>query len=149
MSAMMEDRMTLIRVINRNPKPIHGRYAGRDYVFKPEVPLDVPEIVARHIFDFGKDDKTQALNRLGWVKTSDEMQVGMEMMNNITFTDPPEMIEKPADLPRAGRPKKGTAVATPPVAGSGTEGGALKAPPDGPRIGELESAETAEDDETF
>lgn len=148
MSAMMEDRTSLIRVINHNPKPIHGRYAGRDYVFKTDVPLDVPEIVARHVFDFGKDDKSQALNRLGWATTSDAIEKGMEMMANITFTDPPELIEKPADMPRRTR-KAGTAVATPPVAGSGTEGGALKAPPDGPRIGELESAESAEGDDEF
>jgi hypothetical protein len=144
---MMEDRTSVLRVINGNPKPVHGRYAGKDYVFKPKVPVDVPEVVARHIFGFGMNDKTQALNRLGWARSSDEIEAGMEMLGNVTFDDPPEMIEAPPKA-KSGKKKAGakdpadeTDPAGPPVEVSGTEGGGMKSPPTGPKIGEEESAE--------
>jgi len=142
MSAMMEDRMNYIRVTNGNEKTVHGRYAGRDYVFKPGVPLDVPEEVARHVFDFGREDKTQALNRLGWAKSSDEMDVALKMLAKISFEDPPELIEAPKEK---GKGRKAlphsTGAAGPPAHAGGTEGGGFNSPPNGPRIGEAESAE--------
>jgi hypothetical protein len=150
MSAMMEDRTNYIRVTNGNSKPVHGRYAGRDYVFKPGVPLDVPEAVARHVFDFGKDDKAQALNRLGWAKSSDDLDAGMAMLAKISFDDPPELIEAPKAQVEGKRGRKAlphsTGAAGPPVNAGGTEGGGFNSPPDGPKIGEAESAEGADED---
>ena len=133
---MMEDRTGLIRVINHNEFTVDGRYAGKDYVFKPGVPLDVPEIVAWHVFDFGKQDKSQALNRLGWARTSEEYPKGMKFLDNITFEDPPEMIEAPTQSRKVKRVGQKTGTAGPPVTAGGTEGGDLKSPPDGPKIGE-------------
>ena len=140
----MDDRTSLIRVTNHNDKPVVGRYDGREYAFKPEIPLDVPEIVAWHIFDFGKTDKMQCLNRLGWAKNSEEIDSGMQKLNNISFDDPPEMIEAPKS-PK--KPRKGgdaaqqTGTAGPPVNASGTEGGVMKSPPNGPKIGQEEGAD--------
>lgn len=138
---MMEDRTTLIRVINKtgDPKGIVGRFAGKDYHFKNGIPLDVPEVVARHVFDFGKDDKTQALARLGWATTSENFEAAMDKLGLIVFEDPPEMIEKPK-----GKGKKAatddaddeTGTAGPPVNASGTKGGDFKSPPNGPKIGQ-------------
>jgi hypothetical protein len=129
----MDDRVGYIRVINKNDDTVVGRYAGKDYHFKRNVPLDVPEIVANHVFGFGMDDKSQALNRLGWARSSDELTAGMEMLSRVEFADPPEMIEAPP------KPKKAKAAETgaagPPVTAGGTEGGVIKAPPNGPKIG--------------
>ena len=145
MSAMMEDRVGYIRVTNGNASLV-GRYNGRDYHFKKDVPIDVPEIVAKHVFGFGMDDKSVALNRLGWARTSDELPIGMEKLGNVSFDDPPEMVEAPKPV-KGKKPKGGpkteddTGTAGPPVTAGGTEGGDYKSPPDGPRIGEAESAE--------
>jgi hypothetical protein len=136
---MMDDRVGYIRVVNHN-KSVVGRYAGKDYHFDTGKPVDVPEIVAQHVFAFGKDDKTQALNRLGWARTSDELETGMAMLKKVVFDDPPEMIEAPKGSKR-GRPKADaeTGTAGPPVNAGGTEGGSFKAPPNGPKIGEDDS----------
>jgi hypothetical protein len=144
---MMEDREGYIRVINNTDlkKPIVGRYAGRDYVFNKGVPVDVPEIVARHVFDFGKDDKSQALARLGWAQSSEEIEAGMERLGQISFEDPPEMIEAPKPARGKKNGAKETGTAGPPVNASGTEGGDLKLPPSGPKIGQ----EPEDEDEKF
>jgi hypothetical protein len=141
---MMEDRVGYIRVVNHN-KSVVGRYAGKDYHFETNKPIDVPEIVAAHVFAFGKDDKSQALNRLGWARTSDELEAGMAMLKKVTFDDPPEMIEAPSKR-KPGRPAKETGVAGPPVTAGGTEGGGFNAPPDGPKIGGPEPDDSEDDD---
>jgi hypothetical protein len=141
-----EDRSGYIRVISNVDTPkgvIIGRFDGKDYHFKKGVPLDVPEAVARHVFDFGKEDKSQALARLGWLRTSDEYDAAMEKMNLIKFDDPPELIEAPPK-PRSRRLKGDeTGTAGPPVNAGGTEGGDFKSPPNGPKIGQ----EAGEDDD--
>lgn len=133
---MLGDTTGYIRVVNNTdlPKPIRGRYAGVDYEFPKGVPVDVPEAAVVHIFDFGKDDKSQALNRFGWMHGSDQYEEAMERMNNIKFDDPPELVEAP---PKTNGRKAGkTGTAGPPVNASGTEGGDFKSPPNGPKIGE-------------
>lgn len=72
-----------------------GRYDGADYVFKAGEPLDVPEIVAQHVFGFGLTDKSAALARLGWATKTEEIEQAMERLFQVQFDDPPEMIEVP------------------------------------------------------
>jgi hypothetical protein len=123
---MMDDRSNYVRIVNRN-KDVAGRFNGKDYLFKTGKPLDVPEIVARHVFGFGLEDKTAALSRLGWARTSDELEAGLEKLAKVSFEDPPEMIEAP----------KRTGTAGPPVTAGGTEGGEFNSPPQGPKIGQV------------
>src|SRR5277367_3218381 len=93
---MADERVNYVRVINKNPgKPVVGRFNGKDYVFKQNVPLDVPEIVAQHIFGFNLEDKMPCLNRLGWMQVSTDYESGMEKLANVVFEEPPEMIEAP------------------------------------------------------
>lgn len=166
---MMEDRVGYIRITNGNTGVVKGRYSGKDYLFKPNVPLDVPEIVARHVFGFGMDDKSAALNRLGWALVSEDLDKGMEMLGNVAFDDPPEMIEAPKSAkgkkkalpaPRAAvsagpddededdeDDDDETGTAGPPVASGGTKGGGFNSPPNGPKIGQ--SGEPEGDDDKF
>lgn len=152
---MAEERIGYIRVINGNEFPVLGRYNGKDYKFLPDVPLDVPELVAMHIFDLGRDDKSTALARLGWARTSDELEAGMKKLNKISFEEPPEMVE-------VVRPKKGKGKASPPPADEetrsagppatpgGTEGGGFASPPNGPKIGQdAAPAKEVGDGDTF
>jgi hypothetical protein len=137
---MMGDTSGFIRVTNGTdlPKPIKGRYNGVDYVFPKGVAVDVPEEAVVHIFDFGRDDKSKALVRFGWMKTSEQYDEAMDRMNQIKFDDPPELVEAPKTN---GRKAGKTGTAGPPVNASGTEGGDLKSPPNGPKIGAGEEDE--------
>jgi len=133
----MDDDVVFVRVINGNEKAVTGRFNGRDFHFEPDKPADVPEIVARHVFGFGIEDKLPALSRLGWARSSDELDSGMQKLGKVVFEEPPELVEAPT--PKGARRRKGsdeTGAAGPPVNAGGTEGGSFKAPPNGPRIGQ-------------
>lgn len=84
--------------VERGKKLIRGRFNGKDYVFPYGKPVDVPIVAAMHIFGFGMDDKSQALARLGWARTSDEVENAMARMKEITFADLPAMMEVPRDM---------------------------------------------------
>jgi hypothetical protein len=157
---MMEGRENWIRVTNHGDK-FTGRFAGRDYVFAPNKPVDMPEEAANHIFDLDKEDKSRAILRLGWANTGAEFPTALERLAKLSFDDPPEMIEAPP-APRKRRfPRTGTAA--PAVNASGTADGddssgggdddddgslsppLIKSPPKGPRIGEVEAKAEADD----
>lgn len=129
------ERPDYIRVVNNNKFKIVGRFNGEDYEFLPGKPLDIPLVVAGHIFDFGKDDKSRALNRLGWMQSSDQKEDAMAKLNKVRFTEAPPLIE--ADIVEASEPSAGelvphndsTALPTPQSAsGGGARGRKLPAP---------------------
>jgi hypothetical protein len=74
-------------------KVIIGRYNGKDYAFPFGEPVNVHLDVARHLFGLGSDDKSAALARLGWAKSSDELPEAIERLSNIHFEDLPELME--------------------------------------------------------
>jgi hypothetical protein len=74
-------------------KVIVGRYNGRDYAFPFGEPVNVHLDVAKHLFGLGVDDKSAALSRLGWVRSSDEFADAIERLSNIHFDDLPELME--------------------------------------------------------
>jgi hypothetical protein len=74
-------------------KVIIGRYNGKDYAFPYGEPVNVHLDVARHLFGLGSDDKSAALARLGWAKSSDELPEAIERLSNIRFEDLPELME--------------------------------------------------------
>jgi hypothetical protein len=77
----------------KSKKVIIGRYNGKDYVFPFGEPVNVHLDVARHLFGLGSDDKSAALARLGWAKSSDELPEAIERLSNIHFEDLPELME--------------------------------------------------------
>ncbi len=123
-----------VRVINRDPdstvrgkQVINGRYDGKDYSFPFEQPVDVHIDVARHIFGFGLDDKTGALNRLGWATRSDMVDAALERLLRITFDDLPQLMEVPRA--KGGRNKTGSAST---LGKAGESEGVDSSAPDGP-----------------
>lgn len=152
--SLTEGRENWVRVVNHNPFKFVGRFAGRDYVFVPEKPVDLSEEAVNHIFDIDKDDKSRAILRLGWAATGADMETAMEKLAKISFDDPPEMMEVPAQ-PKKPRGPKRTGTAAPAVNASGSEGDAeigeppplIKAPPNGLRIAEAEAAGDEDEDE--
>jgi hypothetical protein len=128
----MHDRSDLVRVRNGTDKAIKGRYDGRDYVWKPGAHLDVPLIVARHVFGFGADDKAMinVFHNLGWARTTDDLEVAQERMKLITFSEPPELVEKETGNVRplvnaGGDSGRGKPILPPPDEPSGDEGEVL------------------------
>jgi hypothetical protein len=124
----MIERPNHVRVTNTNKTKIVGRFDGEDYEFLPNKPNDIPVAVAAHIFDFGREDKTRALNRLGWMQTSDQLEAAMEKLNAVRFTEAPPLVE--ADLveePNASSsellPANEGGTAPPRVPGQGAAGG--------------------------
>lgn len=111
----------------RGKQVIHGRFDGKNYVFPFEQPVDVHIEVARHVFGFGLDDKSSALNRLGWATRSDMIDSALERLKNIRFDDLPQLMEVPRA--KGGRNKTGSASTL--GKASDPEGADLSAP-DGP-----------------
>ena len=113
------DRSEMVRVVNDNPFVIKGRFAGKDYAFSPNSPVDIHPEVAKHIFGYDGDekDKQRAFNRLGWAITSDDIENADRKMQLVRFEEPPELVE----VPRTQKPKKLTGDARAPVNTSGDE----------------------------
>jgi hypothetical protein len=93
----MIERPNFVRVTNGNKEKIVGRFGGEDFEFLPGKPVDIPIVVASHIFDFGRPDKVRALNRLGWLQSSEHMEKAMARLNKVSFTESPPLIE--AEMP--------------------------------------------------
>ncbi len=88
----MIERPNHVRVVNGTAKKIVGRYDGVDYEFLPGEKVDIPQVVAKHIFGFGDPDKTKALTRLGWMHSSEQMEAAMESLKKIKFAEAPALI---------------------------------------------------------
>jgi hypothetical protein len=76
----------MIRVVNQNAQTLRGRYDGQDYVFKTGKPIDLTIEACAHIFGFGQEDKTQALNMLGWlVPGKDTLADALKKLDQVAF----------------------------------------------------------------
>ena len=76
-----------VRVHNQTDETIPGRYDGEDYEFPARGSMDVPKVVAAHVFGLGAKDKSACLARLGWLTTSDQMKVALAKLNQIRFEE--------------------------------------------------------------
>lgn len=93
----MIQRPNYVRVTNTNKEKVVGRFDGEDHEFLPGKPVDIPVVVAAHLFDFGREDKTRALNRLGWLQSSEHLDRALAKLNKIVFTEAPPLIEAEID----------------------------------------------------
>lgn len=76
-----------VRVTNTGEEDLQGRYNGVDYNFEQDEPQVISHQAANHIFGYGMDDKTGALTRLGWVRSTDEYKLGMQRLGKIKFEE--------------------------------------------------------------
>ena len=88
------ERKDHVRITNNTKHKVVGRYDGEDYEFLPGRALDAPFVVARHVFGFSLDDKMPALNRLGWLTSSDGMEAALAKLRNITFSESPPLTDE-------------------------------------------------------
>jgi hypothetical protein len=127
--------MEMIKVINHNEETIRGRFDGEDFEFPPGKAVNIPLDAAKHIFGLGEEDKSQALNMLGWlVPGRDTMKDALTKLDKVSFlegrtvyadeegfedAEPPGQVERPRRK-TGGRPH---------VAGPGGESEAGGRPP--------------------
>lgn len=70
----------MIYVTNHTQEPLKDGFGGVFYEFLPGKTVEIPEEAARHIFGYNDPDKAPYLARLGWVKNTGEMQIGLERL---------------------------------------------------------------------
>lgn len=135
----MIERPNFVRVVNTGKAKVVGRFSGQDYEFLPNKPNDIDVMAARHIFGFGEENKVSALNRLGWLTSSDGLEKALARLQAIVFTEAPPLVE--ADMmededPSVANRLPGTTTAppvSPETSGAGGGGRALPPPPKPPR----------------
>ena len=106
--------MSSVWVLNKTSDTLIDGWDGQKYEFLPRKPVEVPLIVAQHVFGFGLEDKTEALVRLGWTKTANDKPEGLARLNKfeISETRPqahretsPTVDRTPLPVPRRGEGK--------------------------------------------
>jgi hypothetical protein len=79
--------MISVWVINKGTEKIDGGWDGKKYEFLPRKPVEVPVALAQHYFGFGLIDKSDALVRLGWIKTANDLPGAMAKLNTFEITE--------------------------------------------------------------
>jgi hypothetical protein len=106
--------MTTVWVINKGTEKVVGGWDGKKHEFLPRKPVEVPLALAQHYFAYGLSDKTEALIRLGWMKTANDLPDAMSKLNlfEISETRPqgyretsPTVDRTPLSVPRQGEGK--------------------------------------------
>lgn len=106
--------MSNVWVLNKTSDTLIDGWDGQKYEFLPRKPVEVPLIVAQHVFGYGLPDKTEALVRLGWIKTANDKPEGLARLAQfeISETRPqahretsPTVDRTPLPVPRRGEGK--------------------------------------------
>ena len=69
-----------VYVTNCSDTHLTDRHAGVDYEFNKGVPTPVSIETARHIFGYQQEDKLPYAVRIGFVKHSTEIEIGLERL---------------------------------------------------------------------
>jgi hypothetical protein len=106
--------MITVWVINKTNDILIDGWDGKKYEFLPRKPVEVPFIVAQHVFGYGLADKMEALVRLGWIKTANDKPESLARLEQfeISQTRPqghretsPTVDRTPLPVPRRGEGK--------------------------------------------
>jgi len=79
--------MSTVWVTNKGNEKTIGGWDGKKYEFLPRKPVEVPVALAQHYFGLGLTDKTEALIRLGWIKTANDLPGALDKLNMFEITD--------------------------------------------------------------
>ena len=83
--------MSNIFVTNNSDQNLKDGYGGVFYDFKKGSTVEIPEEVATHIFGYKVEDKAPYLARLGWAKTTNDLDEGLERLSKWDLsTTPPQ-----------------------------------------------------------
>lgn len=121
--------MEMIKVINHNEETLRGRFDGEDFEFPPGKAVQMPLEAAKHIFGLGAEDKSQALNMLGWlIPGRDTLADALKKLDKVSFLEGRTVYEdeegfEEAESAAEAPPRRRTG-GRPHVAGPGGESGA-------------------------
>lgn len=111
--------MEQIKVISHLEGTLRGRFDGKDYVFKKGEAVTIPKDAATHIFALGEEDKTNALNHLGFlIPGRDTLEDALAKLDKITFLVGRTVFDDDAE---EEPPAKGRTGGRPHVSGPGGE----------------------------
>ena len=113
------------KVTNHTRDVITGRYDGVDYKWRPGQSQVISGPAANHIFGFGEDDKSRAMNRLGWAPRSDMIDSALDKLGQIQFEEIQQVFRIKRDKPVKAK-KPGNARST--VNAAGTQGETVAGP---------------------
>jgi hypothetical protein len=106
--------MSTVWVTNKGNEKTIGGWDGKKYEFLPRKPVEVPVALAQHYFGLGLLDKTEALIRLGWIKTANDLPGALAKLDMFEITDTrpqgyretsPTVDRTPLPVPRQGEGK--------------------------------------------
>lgn len=107
--------MSSVWVLNASDDDLKDGFDGKNYDFKVGVPVEVPLLVAKHVFGYQNPDKEPHLVRLGWVKLSTDVPAGLARLEKFKIS--PEPIQNHHyQSPVVGR------IPLPPTKGGGGKG---------------------------
>lgn len=90
---------TLIYVLNRGQHELRDRFDGEDYVFPPNTAVQIPSDAAKLIFGFGEEDKIRAIQRLGWARTTNDLELARQRLGEFQFhVEPPPNVHQTAPV---------------------------------------------------
>jgi hypothetical protein len=78
--------MSDLYVTNNGVEPLVDSYDGTSYEFLPGKEVQIPEIVAKHVFGYGDDNKEPYFVRLGWMKMSNDLPAAKDRMAQFSFS---------------------------------------------------------------
>jgi hypothetical protein len=80
--------MATIKVTNHNEATVKGRFDGQDYLFPPGKAVTLSLAAATHIFALGTEDKTSALNNIGFlIPGKDTYAQALEKLDAFSFQE--------------------------------------------------------------
>ena len=83
--------MSNIFVTNNSDQDLKDGFGGVFYHFKKGSTIEIPEEVATHIFGYKVEDKAPYLARLGWTKTTNDLEEGLARLAKWELsTEPPK-----------------------------------------------------------
>lgn len=72
--------MSTVWVVNKTEAELNAGWAGAQYAFKPNAPVEIPIEAAQGIFGYGLDDKFEFVVRLGWTISSNDLPQAYERL---------------------------------------------------------------------
>jgi len=144
MSGPEGDGEQYLAVTNGSRERLRARFHGQMYEWVPGETVNISVDAARHIFDFGKEDKTTAFLRLGWINANQpSMDAALAKLDDWEFvpvlqvftSDGAQPIPQRVSVTKGIKSRKGKIIASDsgsrPVGGEGSgEASASPAAPD-------------------
>lgn len=115
-------KVDTVWVRNDGNEVFTSRYDGEDFTIAPGKAEEITLACAELVFDFGKDDRSNCLRRLGWLHMNAKMDQALARLNKFSFhMENPKYAkhEKTADFAPGGEGEGGGDGKPPPPPAAG------------------------------